>query len=58
MSAIDFELSVDRVSDPKGDRKVTFNGKLSPAPGRPTALSESRMGVQMLPTARRRPAVC
>jgi cyanate lyase len=28
MSAIDFELSVDRVQDPKGDRvKVTFNGK-------------------------------
>ena len=31
MSAIDFELSVDRVSDPKGDRiKVTFNGKFLP----------------------------
>jgi cyanate lyase len=31
MSAIDFELSVDRVPDPKGDRvKVTFNGKYLP----------------------------
>ena len=31
MSAIDFELSVGRVSDPKGDRvKVTFNGKFLP----------------------------
>ena len=31
MSAIDFELSVERVSDPKGDRvKVTFNGKFLP----------------------------
>jgi cyanate lyase len=31
MSAIDLELSVDRVSDPKGDRvKVTFNGKFLP----------------------------
>jgi cyanate lyase len=31
MSAIDFELSVDRVPDPKGDRvKVTFNGKFLP----------------------------
>jgi len=31
MSAIDFELSVDRVADPKGDRvKVTFNGKFLP----------------------------
>jgi cyanate lyase len=31
MSAIDFELSVDRIADPKGDRvKVTFNGKFLP----------------------------
>jgi cyanate lyase len=31
MSAIDFELSVERVPDPKGDRvKVTFNGKFLP----------------------------
>jgi cyanate lyase len=31
MSAIDFELSVDRVHDPKGDRvKVTLNGKFLP----------------------------
>jgi cyanate lyase len=31
MSAIDFELSVERVADPKGDRvKVTFNGKFLP----------------------------
>jgi len=31
MSAIDFELSVDRVPDPKGDRvEVTFNGKFLP----------------------------
>jgi cyanate lyase len=31
MSAIDFELSVDRAPDPKGDRvKVTFNGKFLP----------------------------
>jgi cyanate lyase len=31
MSAIDFELSVDRVSDPKGDRvRVTFDGKFLP----------------------------
>jgi len=31
MSAIDFELNVDRVSDPKGDRvKVTLNGKFLP----------------------------
>jgi len=28
MSAIDFELAIDRVEDPKGDRvKVTYNGK-------------------------------
>jgi cyanate lyase len=31
MSAIDFELSVDRIPDAKGDRvKVTFNGKFLP----------------------------
>jgi cyanate lyase len=31
MSAIDFELGVDRVPDPKGDRvKVTLNGKFLP----------------------------
>jgi cyanate lyase len=31
MSAIDFELSVERVPDPKGDRvKVTLNGKFLP----------------------------
>jgi cyanate lyase len=31
MSAIDFELNVDRISDPKGDRvKVTLNGKFLP----------------------------
>jgi cyanate lyase len=31
MSAIDFEIDVDRVPDPKGDRvKVTFNGKFLP----------------------------
>jgi cyanate lyase len=31
MSAIDFELSVERVPDPEGDRvKVTFNGKFLP----------------------------
>ena len=31
MSAIDFELSVDRVPDPKGDRvKVILNGKFLP----------------------------
>jgi cyanate lyase len=31
MSAIDFELSVDRVPDPKGDRvKVTLDGKFLP----------------------------
>jgi cyanate lyase len=31
MSAIDFELNVDRIADPKGDRvRVTFNGKFLP----------------------------
>ena len=31
MSAIDFEMDVERVPDPKGDRvKVTFNGKFLP----------------------------
>jgi cyanate lyase len=31
MSAIDFELSVERIPDPKGDRvKVIFNGKFLP----------------------------
>jgi cyanate lyase len=31
MSAIDFELNVDRIADPKGDRvKVPFNGKFLP----------------------------
>jgi cyanate lyase len=31
MSAIDFELNVDRISDSKGDRvKVTLNGKFLP----------------------------
>jgi cyanate lyase len=31
MSAIDFELTIDRVPDPKGDRvKVTLNGKFLP----------------------------
>jgi len=31
MSAIDFEMSVERVPDPKGDRvKVTMNGKFLP----------------------------
>ncbi len=31
MSAVDFELSIDRIEDPKGDRvKVTYNGKFLP----------------------------
>ncbi len=31
MSAIDFELNVERISDPKGDRvKITYNGKFLP----------------------------
>jgi cyanate lyase len=31
MSAIDFELDIERVPDPKGDRvKVTYNGKFLP----------------------------
>lgn len=31
MSAIDFELSIDRVEDPNGDRvRVTYNGKFLP----------------------------
>jgi cyanate lyase len=31
MSAIDFELSIDRIEDPKGDRvQVTYNGKFLP----------------------------
>ena len=31
MSAIDFELSIDRIGDPKGDRvKVIYNGKFLP----------------------------
>ncbi|AOU99166.1 cyanase [Acidihalobacter yilgarnensis] len=31
MSAIDFELDIERVSDPKGDRvKITYNGKFLP----------------------------
>ena len=31
MSAIDFELALERVSDPKGDRvKLTLNGKFLP----------------------------
>ncbi len=31
MSAIDFELDLDRIEDPKGDRvKVTLNGKFLP----------------------------
>ncbi|MHB1671559.1 MAG: cyanase [Acidiferrobacter sp.] len=31
MSAIDFEMAVERVADPKGDRiKVTMNGKFLP----------------------------
>jgi len=31
MSAIDFEMQIDRVEDPKGDRvKVTYNGKFLP----------------------------
>lgn len=31
MSAIDFEMSIDRIEDPKGDRvKVTYNGKFLP----------------------------
>jgi cyanate lyase len=31
MSAIDFEMSVDRIEDPKGDRvRVTYNGKFLP----------------------------
>ena len=31
MTAIDFELAIDRVEDPKGDRvKVTYNGKFLP----------------------------
>ncbi len=31
MSAIDFEVSIDRVEDPRGDRvKVTYNGKFLP----------------------------
>lgn len=31
MSAIDFELSIDRIGDPKGDRvKVIYNEKFLP----------------------------
>jgi cyanate lyase len=31
MSAIDFEMSIDRIEDPKGDRvKVTYSGKFLP----------------------------
>lgn len=31
MSAVDFELTIERVEDPKGDRvKVTYNGKFLP----------------------------
>jgi cyanate lyase len=31
MSAIDFEMTIDRIEDPKGDRvKVTYNGKFLP----------------------------
>ncbi|MDQ6613830.1 MAG: cyanase [Actinomycetota bacterium] len=31
MSAIDFEIDIERVSDPKGDRvKLTYNGKFLP----------------------------
>ena len=31
MSAIDFEMSIDRVEDPKGDRvRVVYNGKFLP----------------------------
>jgi cyanate lyase len=31
VSAIDFELGVERVDDPKGDRvKITLNGKFLP----------------------------
>jgi cyanate lyase len=31
MSAIDFEMAIERVADPKGDRiKVTMNGKFLP----------------------------
>ncbi len=31
MSAIDFELEIDRVEDPKGDRvRVVYNGKFLP----------------------------
>jgi cyanate lyase len=31
MSAIDFEMDIERVPDPKGDRvKVTLNGKFLP----------------------------
>jgi cyanate lyase len=31
MSAIDFEMDIERIPDPKGDRvKVTFNGKFLP----------------------------
>ena len=31
MSAIDFEIAVDRVADPKGDRvRITYNGKFLP----------------------------
>jgi cyanate lyase len=31
MSAIDFEMDIERVPDPKGDRvQLTFNGKFLP----------------------------
>lgn len=31
MSAIDFEMSIDRIEDPKGDRvKIVYNGKFLP----------------------------
>ena len=31
MSAIDFELAIDRIEDPKGDRvRITYNGKFLP----------------------------
>ena len=31
MSAIDFEMQIERVADPKGDRvKITYNGKFLP----------------------------
>ncbi len=55
MSAIDFELSIDCVKDPKGERvRVTYCGEVPAVPEVVTAAARSRPAPRPTPPAPRR----